>query len=60
MVVIVYLKVLLQNSIQMKSGQGPTKGCRAMDGWMGGWVDGWMGGWVGGWTDGQTDRQTDR
>jgi hypothetical protein len=31
---------LCTRSRNWKSGQGPTKGCRAIDGWMDGWMDG--------------------
>jgi hypothetical protein len=35
----------------MKSGQGPTEGCRSIDGWMDGSMDGWVVGWMDGWMD---------
>jgi hypothetical protein len=31
---------------KLKSGQGSTKDCRAIDWWMDGWMDGWMDRWV--------------
>jgi hypothetical protein len=36
---------------KLKNGQGPTKGCRTIDGWMDGRTDGRTDGWMDGWMD---------